>query len=59
MWYNIRPCSFKDMGDNKKTPKLFIKQICEAIMETPNKIENKEKIIENIKKQFNKITIEK
>jgi hypothetical protein len=24
-----------------------------------NKIENKEKIIENIKKQFNKITIEK
>lgn len=59
MWYNIRHCSFRDMGNNKKTPKLFINQICKAIMETPNKIENKEKIIENINNQFNKITIEK
>ena len=55
MWYNIRPCSFMDMNNNKKTPELFIKQICKAIMESPNKIENRKKIIENIYKQFNKI----
>ena len=55
MWYNIRPCTFNDMNNSTKTPELFIKQICKSINESPNKIENKEEIIENIYNQFNKL----
>ena len=42
MWYNIRPCSFADMKP-EKTAEMFITQICKAIHETPNKLNNKEK----------------
>ena len=55
MWYNIRPCSFKEMDDSEKTPEKFIDQICKAIKKCPNKIENKDTIIKNIKKQFEKL----
>ena len=54
-WYNIRPCCFKDMNSNDKSPLIFIKNICSAILKTPNKMEDKEKIIDNINKQFYKI----
>jgi len=53
MWYNIRPCSFKDMKNKEKTPSLFIENICKAITLSPNKFENKENIINIIMKQFN------
>ena len=53
-WYNIRPCSFNEMGVNKNSI-LFIKQICKSISMCPNPIKNREKIIENIKKQFSQI----
>lgn len=56
MWYNIRPCVFKDMNNKDKTPLLFIKQVCEAVLKTPNKLEDdKEKIIDNIYAQFYKL----
>jgi len=51
MWYNIRPCSFNDINSNK-TPIMFVKKICEAIDKTPNKMEDKQKTIDNIYKQF-------
>lgn len=54
MWYNIRPCSFNDMNKNK-TPSMFVKKICEAIHKTPNKIEDKEKTINNICNQYYKL----
>ena len=54
IWYNIRPCSFNDMNTNKK-PSLFIKHICRAISETPNKLKNKQKIINTIYNQFYKL----
>ena len=52
MWYNIRPCCFNDMV-NDKTPAIFIIQLCKAITLTPNKLENKQKIIEDIITQYN------
>ena len=52
MWYNIRPCSFQDINSKNKTPDLFIKQICKAILESPNTIINKENIINTIETQF-------
>tara|TARA_B110000858_G_C17743673_1_gene446213 strand:- start:567 stop:1259 length:693 start_codon:yes stop_codon:yes gene_type:complete len=58
MWYNIRPCSFNDMNTNK-TPTMFIKKICEAIDKTPNKIEDKQKTINNIYIQFYKLQFSK
>lgn len=52
-WYNIRPCSsFKQMDDKSKTHELFINKICEAILQTPNNIPEKNKIIENIRNQY-------
>lgn len=54
MWYNIRPCSFKDM-DKNKTADMFIKNICKAIDKSPNKIEDKTKTIEEIYNQFYKL----
>jgi len=54
MWYNIRPCSFNDINSNK-TPIMFVKKICEAIDKTPNKMEDKQKTIDNIYKQFYKL----
>jgi len=57
MWYNIRPCSFNDMGVNKN-PSLFIKNIIKAIKDCPNRINNKDTIIENIQTQFYKIQFE-
>lgn len=59
MWYNIRSCSFNDMNNTNKTPYMFVKQICEAINKTPNKIENKEKTINNIYIQFYKLQFSK
>lgn len=53
MWYNIRPCNFNDIND-KKTPNIFVKKICEAIDKSPNKINEKYKVIEHIYKQFYK-----
>lgn len=58
MWYNIRPCSFNDMTANK-TPIVFIKKICEAIDKSPNKIEDKQKTINNIYNQFYKLEFNK
>lgn len=52
IWYNIRPGGFKEMNNNK-TADLFIKSICKAIMECPNRIDNREQLILNITKQFN------
>ena len=58
IWYNIRPCKFNDMNSKNKTPSLFIKQICEAIRDTPNRLEtDKQNIIDNINNQFNNISI--
>lgn len=51
-WYNIRPCRFDDMN-NTKTPLMFINQICKAIHEAPNKIEDRQEIVANIYEQFN------
>ena len=59
IWYNIRPCRYKCMNDRYKTPLLFIKQICKAILITPNKLEGKKKIINNIYTQFYKIQFNK
>ena len=56
MWYNIRPCSFVDMKSDK-TPQMFITQICKAIHETPNKLQDKEKIIEQIQTQFQNLIL--
>lgn len=53
MWYNLRPCSFNDIGKGK-TPKLFIEKICDSISLCPNKIDDKDNIIKNIKQQFEK-----
>ena len=55
MWYNIRPCSFNHMNAVDKTPIMFIKKIVEAIDKTPNKINNKKQIIDNIYSQFYKL----
>lgn len=55
MWYNIRPCSFKDISKNK-TPDLFIEKIIQSIELCPNHIEKKETIINSIRFQFNKLT---
>ncbi len=52
MWYNIRPCSFNDMNKKDKSPEIFIKHICKSVYDTPNNLENKQEIIENIYKQF-------
>jgi hypothetical protein len=54
MWYNIRPCCFNDINTNK-TPIMFVKNICEAINKTPNKIKDKQKTINNIYNQFYKL----
>ena len=54
MWYNIRPCSFADMKP-EKTADMFITQICKAIHETPNKLNDKEKIVEQIQAQYHKL----
>lgn len=59
MWYNIRPCSFNDMNSIYKTPIMFIKKICESIRETPNKLEDKTTIINNIYKQYYKLQFSK
>jgi hypothetical protein len=55
MWYNIRPCGFKDMNAVDKTPIMFIKKIVDAIKTTPNKMENKTRTINNIYNQFYKL----
>mgnify|MGYP006154111923 CR=1 FL=1 len=55
-WYNIRPCSFDNIGI-AKSPKLFIKKICEAISECPNEISDKEGKIKNIKNQFCQLVV--
>mgnify|MGYP001306338914 CR=1 FL=1 len=54
-WYNIRPCKFSNMISKGKTPNLFIEKICEAILICPNKLEDRENKIINIKKQFNQL----
>lgn len=55
MWYNIRPCSMKDMKLEcmNKTPEMFINKICEAILQCPNSIDDRHGIIKTIKKQYN------
>ena len=55
MWYNIRPCNYNDINNKNKTPDIFIKYICKAISLTPNKLEDREKIIDNIYIQFYKL----
>lgn len=56
MWYNIRPCSFNDMNNSYKTPLLFIKNICNAISVTPNKLDNdKNTLVNTIYSQFYKL----
>ena len=59
MWYNIRPCSFDAMNAAYKKPIMFIKKICEAIDKSPNKLENKPSIINNIYNQFYKLQFSK
>ena len=54
IWYNIRPCSFNGIN-KKKTPLMFVKNICKAIEESPNIIENKREIINKIYNQFYKL----
>tara|TARA_B100000427_G_scaffold126447_1_gene105159 strand:- start:5090 stop:5773 length:684 start_codon:yes stop_codon:yes gene_type:complete len=58
-WYNIRPCCFNDMNASYKTPTMFIKQIVEAINQTPNEPyntpENKTRTIDKISHQFNRL----
>lgn len=55
IWYNIRPCSFNDMNNIGKTPELFIQKICESIWKTPNKLEDKQTIVNCIYTQFYKL----
>lgn len=55
MWYNIRPCSFNEMSLKNKNAHLFIKNILKSILQCPNNIIDREKIIENIGKQFYKL----
>lgn len=56
MWYNIRPCSFNDMNENKnKTPNVFIRKICEAVEKTPNKVEDRQRTIVAFYTQFYKL----
>lgn len=54
-WYNIRPCSFSQMGIDK-SPSLFIESICKAILECPNpnlnKDKSKDEIIDKIRSQW-------
>lgn len=59
IWYNIRPCSFNDMNNQLKNPDVFIKHICKAINQTPNKLENKERIVEDIQREYYKLQYEK
>jgi hypothetical protein len=59
MWYNIRPCGFNDMNAVDKTPIIFIKKIVEAINNTPNKLEDKTRTINNIYNQFYKLQFSK
>jgi hypothetical protein len=53
-WYNIRPCSFNMIYNNRSAAK-FLDQLYKAITSCPNHIENREQIIEKIKQQFAKI----
>jgi hypothetical protein len=57
MWYNIRPCSFTDMNNKNKTPEIFVAKICEAIEVSPNTLEKRERIIEDIYRQFHQLYI--
>jgi len=52
VWHNIRPCSFNAMNSKDKSAFIFIKKICEAIDKCPNNIEDKSKIISNIRRQY-------
>ena len=58
VWYNIRPCSLKKMNDTKKTPEIFIRQICKAIDASPNNIstEKREQQKISIMTQFRQLT---
>lgn len=51
VWYNIRPCGFKDIGKNK-TDKMFVEHICKAITECPNNLVDREDLIHRINQQF-------
>lgn len=55
MWYNIRPCSYSDIDKKEKNPNLLITKLIKSIKECPNNINEKNKIIFNINKQFYEI----
>ena len=61
VWYNIRPGSFNDMNDPKKTPEIFIQHICKAIELCPNSIsiETRDKLKSSIMTQFDDEMVDK
>lgn len=56
-WYNIRPGKYNDFKNKEKTSYMFINNICDAIKQCPNKIQDKDNIIINIKQQYQEISI--
>lgn len=54
-WYNLRPGTYESFNDINKTPKIFIEGIYSCIRECPNHIDEREKIISSIKKQFDSL----
>ena len=54
-WKAIRPMSLKHRHRTIKTRSLFIEKFCQAIIECPNFIENREEKIQIIKTQFEQI----
>ena len=57
-WYNLRPSASKDWDDPARTPRMFIRGMCDAIAECPNNIPNKQRIIGQLRLDFLNLTKE-
>jgi len=56
IWYNIRPCMFKDINLKDKTIDKFIESICSCVKQSPNnRDEDRSILIKNIQEKFNSL----